>query len=112
MQQVGFLRLCDIKNITRKDIRLPGSIDLKGAGWRGAAVITKNTKPTKTGKPKVEIIEDEITVKKLEIIMDSNRNTIKEAKIFSKITYAHYRKQLQLAAKYLDLNHAKVLHRM
>lgn len=62
----------------------------------------------KNGKPEVAIIEYEIAVKALEIIMDSNKKFPNTANILTNITYTHYSKQLQLAARYFDLNHVKV----
>lgn len=45
------------------------------------------------------MIENEIAVKKLEILVNSNRNLLKTVNIFKNLTYAHYSKQVRLAAR-------------
>lgn len=86
IQQAAFIRPCEVLKLTRGEVRLPGSIVLEGAQSRVAAVVIKNAKTAKKGKPQVAMIENEIAVKTLEILMDANRNHPKTANIFANIS--------------------------
>lgn len=108
VQQSGLLRPCEVLNLTREYVRLPGSIVLKVSGQRVVKLVIRNAKTEKNGKSQVALIEDEVAVKTLELLMDSNKNIPKTANLFANITYTHYAKQLQLAAKFFDLDHVKV----
>lgn len=68
------------------------------------AVVVINEKTAKNGKPQVTIIADEIAVKDLEKVMDSNASMPKETNIFANLPYARYSKLLQLAASFFDLD--------
>lgn len=108
IQQAAFLRPCEVLNVTKADFRLPESIVLEGTPQRVASVVIRNAKTAKKGKPQVAIIDNEIVVKTLEILMDYIKNLPKTENIFANIIYSHYSKQLQLAARYFDLDHIMV----
>lgn len=85
IQKAGFLRPCEVLNLTRQDMRLLGRIVFEGVGKRVAEVVIKNDKKAKNEKPRVALIEDEKAVKTLEVLIYSNRKMTKTANIFAQL---------------------------
>lgn len=100
VQQAACLRPCEVLGLKQRHVRLPGSIALRGAGPRVAALVITNGKTAKNGKPQMAIINDETAIQVLEILIESAKHLSNNAGLFANITYAAYSRHLHTAANY------------
>lgn len=102
------LRPCEVPQLTRNDIRIPGDIVLTSTNGRVAGLVINNGKTAKNGKPHVAIGEDGLAYRTLEILMHTTRKMPKSTNLFANITYGNYNKQIQSAAQFFGLKDVNV----